>query len=244
MRAARGVPERYMRQLALELKLPDFARFDTFYAGPNAAVRAAIMRAAEDAQPVVHWIWGQQGSGRSHLLQAAVAAAAGGGQRCAWLPVGDPAGRDPAMLEGMGLLELLCLDDVDSVAGDGAWERALFSVCEDIKAQGGRLLLSAAAPPAASPFVLPDLASRLAAGATWRLQPLTDDDLVDALQLRAVWRGLELSDEAGAFLLRRLPREPSSLFAWLDRFDDAALAAAQGRLTVPFIKAVLEQSSA
>lgn len=228
-----------MRQLALELKIADYARFSTFFGGPNAAVLAALERAATETEPALHWIWGPRGSGRSHLLQAAVAAAAG--QRCAWLPLGAPADLDPAILEGMGTLELLCLDDVDCVAGQADWERALFNLCEDIKAQGGRLLLSAGAAPRNAGFALADLTSRLAGGAAWRLQPLTDDDLLGALQLRASWRGLELSDEAGRFLLRRVERQQSSLFALLDRFDRAALAAAQGRLTVPFIKTVLAQ---
>ncbi|MEE4185444.1 MAG: DnaA regulatory inactivator Hda [Gammaproteobacteria bacterium] len=230
-----------MRQLALELKIADYARFSSFYGGPNAAVLAALQRAATDPEPALHWIWGQPGSGRSHLLQAAIAAAAE--TRCAWLPLGESAGLDPAMLEGMGNLQLLCLDDVDAVAGDAGWERALFNLCEDVKANRGRLLLSAGVAPRGAGFALPDLTSRLAAGATWRLHPLTDDDLLGALQLRASWRGLELSDEAGRFLLRRVERQASSLFALLDRFDQAALAAAQGRLTVPFIKAVLAQGA-
>jgi len=56
--------------------------------------------------------------------------------------------------------------------------------------------------------------------------------------LRARWRGLELSDEAAVFMLRRVTRDAGALFKVLDIADEAALAA-QRKLTVPFLKSVL-----
>lgn len=229
-----------MRQLALELKLADFALFETYYAGPNAAAVAAVRNAADAPQQQVHWLWGAAGTGRSHLLQAAVALAAG---RCAWLPLGDAAGLTPAMLEGMGDLDLLCVDDIDAVAGDGEWERQLFRMFEELKANSGRLLVSASTSPAEAGFALRDLASRLASGPVWRLQPLDDESLREALQLRSAWRGLELSDDAANYLLRRMTRSTAALFDWLDVADQAALEA-QRKLTVPFLRTILAENAA
>ena len=61
------------------------------------------------------------------------------------------------------------------------------------------------------PFALPDLRSRLLAAEIFQLRELDDDGLLVALQLRAHQRGLELSDEAAEFLLRRLPRDMHTL---------------------------------
>ncbi|MBT8422062.1 MAG: DnaA regulatory inactivator Hda, partial [Gammaproteobacteria bacterium] len=184
----------------------------------------------------VHWLWGTPGSGRSHLLQAAVAAADG---RCAWLPLADAATLSPDLLEGMGALDLLCVDDVDAVAGDADWERQLFRVFEELKSGQGRLIVSASSAPTEAGFTLRDLQSRLASGPVWRLQPGNDEDLLAALQLRAEWRGLELSDKAGAFLLKRVRRSTAALFDLLDVADKAALEA-QRKLTIPFLRTVLE----
>lgn len=225
-----------MQQLALDLKLADFALFDTFYAGPNAAVLASAKQAATCQGQQVVWIWGGQGSGRSHLLQAAVATAAAS-EACAWLPLNDP-DLQPGMLEGMGNLNLLCVDDVDGVAGNDDWERALFRVFEDLRNNNGRLLVTASAAPGEVSFNLRDLASRLASGPTWRLQAMSDEDLLAALQLRSKWRGLALPDEVGAYLLRRVERTPAALFRLLDQLDGEALTQKR-RLTVPFVKDVL-----
>lgn len=225
-----------MRQLALELRLADFALFATYHAGENAAAVAALKSAVTSPGRAVHWVWGADGSGRSHLLQAAVAESAG---RCAWLPLADYADASPGMLDGMGALDLLCVDDIDAVAGNPDWERQLFRVFEELKAGQGTFIASASSSPAEAGFTLRDLQSRLASGPVWRLRSAGDDDLLAALQLRADWRGLELSDEAGRFLLRRVTRSTASLFRLLDEVDQAALEA-QRKLTIPFLRSVLE----
>lgn len=228
-----------MRQLALQLQLADYARFDSFYGGPNAAVLEAVRDASRSAGQQVHWIWGAAGSGRSHLLQAAVADAGAAGAACAWLPLAS-AELVPEMLDGMGCLDLLCVDDVDKVAGDPAWERALFGVFEELRAHSGRLLVTAAVPMPQADFKLRDLASRLASGPTWRLRPMDEDECLQALQLRSSWRGFDLPTEVGRLLLQRTERSNKALFALLDTLDKAALAA-QRKLTVPFVRALLDQ---
>jgi DnaA family protein len=72
------------------------------------------------------------------------------------------------------------------------------------------------------------------------LQPLEEPEQIAALQLRAQLRGLELPDETAQFMLRRLPRDMAHLYDFLDQLDQASLIA-QRRLTVPFVKEVLEQ---
>jgi DnaA family protein len=138
----------------------------------------------------------------------------------------------------MGGLDLLCVDDVDTVAGDDAWERALFRVFEELRNNNGRLLITASMAMPEAGIGLRDLASRLASGPTWKLQSMSDEDQLAALQLRSRWRGLELPDEVGQFLLRRTDRSTIALFTLLDKLDQAALTA-QRRLTVPFVKSVL-----
>jgi DnaA family protein len=209
-----------MRQLPLDVQLADYAVFESFYLGSNAAaVHALGLAAAGEGSPVV-WLWGPRGSGKSHLLQAH--------------------GLGPSMLDGMGQVDVLCIDDAGIVAGEPDWERQLFGVFENLTQHGGRLVLAASGAVAACRFGLPDLASRLMSGETYRLNGLTDEERVAALQLRASWRGLELPDETGKYLIARVDRSTGALFALLDRLDQAALAA-QKRLTVPFVRSVLEQ---
>ena len=80
-----------------------------------------------------------------------------------------------AGLEGLQVLDLVCVDDLDSVAGNPAWERALFNCFNEVRSAGGCLLVSSRLPLNSLEFGLPDLASRLAWGVRLNLQSPNDD---------------------------------------------------------------------
>ena len=73
------------------------------------------------------------------------------------------------------------------------------------------------------------------------LKPLADRDVIEALACRAQARGLELPEETAQYLLRRFPRDLPTLFALFDTLDMASLVE-QRRLTVPFVKSVLDNN--
>lgn len=228
-------------QLPLGIKLRDDATFDNFHAGPNQACVQAVMSLSDCQQAVdepVIMLWGVTGCGRSHLLQAACHQLAEQGGLAMYFPLAELRAYGPALLEGTDSLDLLCLDQVDAIAGDPEWEEALFHLYNRMRDQGGRLLLAAAAPPRQLRLTLPDLASRLGWGLVFQLQALNDSDKQAALQLRAERRGLQLSDDAVRYLFSRAGRSMGELFALLEQLDQASLQA-QRRLTVPFIKQAL-----
>ncbi len=97
------------------------------------------------------------------------------------------------------------------------------------------LVVAASAGPMALGLKLPDLATRLAAGLVYQLQPLSDEEKIAALRLRAERRGMEMGEDVAHYLLTRYPRDLHSLFALLDKLDTATLAA-QRRLTIPFLR--------
>jgi len=226
-----------LRQLPLRVRLHDRALFESFHAGPNATIVAQLAALADQPRAGLVWLCGPEGSGKTHLLQALCARA---GADARYLPLSQLQPFGPAALAEWQGARWLCLDELEAVIGDGEWERALFGAYRDCEERGASLVLAARAAPQQLPFVLPDLASRCAAGLRLALQALDEGGQLAALRLRARLRGFDLPDETALYLQRRLPRDMSSLFAVLDELDAAALAA-QRRLTVPFIRRVLSQ---
>lgn len=228
-------------QLPLGIKLNDEATFTNFYAGPNAAVVAAV-EALSGSQPVLPdtclYLWGSAQSGRSHLLQAACHRMAESGGLAMYLPLAEVQDLGPDVLEGMEHFDLLCLDQLDALVGDAAWEEALFHLYNRLREQGSRLLMAASAAPRVMGFSLPDLASRLSWGLVFQLQPLSDVDKQHMLILRAELRGLQLSEDVARYLLSRGARGMGELFQVLEQLDQASLQA-QHRLTIPFVKRVM-----
>ncbi len=227
-----------MEQLPLGVRLRAASTFASFQIGPNGPLVAALEARATTPGVAPLWLYSAAGAGRTHLLQATCALAGARGRRAGYLPLGE---RWPSaeMLPGLEQLELVCLDDLDGVAGDAAWERALFALYNDLAERGGNLVLSANGAPAALPVALPDLASRLAACVVWQLRALDEREQGMALLDRARALGIELPEETLAYLQRRLPRDLAALCEALDRLDAAALSQ-QRRLTVPFVRSVLQ----
>ncbi len=228
-----------MEQLPLEVRLADHAVFSNFLPAGNELVIHELKSASTSAHQAMLWVWGPAESGRSHLLQACIAEADERGRRTAYLPLGRDLGLTVAALDGLGEFAVVGLDNVDAIAGDAGFERALLGLFEQLRQSGGRLVVTAAAPPGEVGFGLPDLASRLKSGGVYRLQPLDDASRLQALQIRARFRGFDLPEDTGRYLLNRTPRGPASLFGVLDTLDRAALVA-QKRLTIPFVRSVLD----
>jgi DnaA family protein len=228
-----------MQQLPLEIRLADHAVFNNFLPAGNEQVIHELKAAAERADLPMLWVWGLPESGRSHLLQACIAAADDRGRRAAYLPLDRALALPAAALDGLGELDLVGLDDIDAIAGEAALEHAVFGLFEQLRQSGGRLVVTAAAPPGEIGYGLPDLASRLKSGGVYRLRSLDDAGRLEALQIRARFRGFDLPEDTGRYLLKRTPRGTGSLFRMLDTLDRAALVA-QKRLTIPFVRRVLD----
>ncbi len=220
-------------QLPLALSLRDHATLETFEPGENALALTALARFLERGEDRL-WLWGSAGSGKSHLLQAACHRV----PASQWLPSALVLEAPEALFAGLERVALVALDDVERLAGNRRAEEALFDLCNRLQAAGKRLLLAASGAPLSFAWSLPDLASRLSAAGVFRLQGLDDEGRARALQRRAAVRGLSLSDATARYILQRIPRDPASLFAFLDRLDAAALQS-QRRITIPFVREAL-----
>lgn len=225
-------------QIPLELRLDARLDFAQFYPGGNDEVIAALIRSADGGGEPFLFLWGSGGCGKTHLLHAAGGRAHGSGRKVACLPLGDAARLAPGVLDGIEAYDLVCLDDVDAIAGDAAWEEAVLHGFNRLRQMERRLIVASAISPSRLPMALADLKSRLCWGLALHLQPLDDAGKLAALTRRARNLGLELPSAVGRFLLARCPRDLPSLMALLDRLDQGSLAA-QRPLTIPFVKTLL-----
>lgn len=223
-------------QIPLQIKLDDAATFENYLPGENTGI-VSILRSA--SEPCIY-LWSPEATGKTHLLQALCHQLPAG--ETIYLPLGELVTQPAAVLDGLEQFVQVCLDDVQSIAGDDDWETGLFHLFNRLREQGGRLCLTGTLPPAQLGLRLPDLQSRFSWGPVFQLLPLHDDGKIRAMQLRASRRGFDLPEDVASYLLRRYPRDLHNLFTLLDRLDDATLQA-QRRLTIPFVKQWLAQNS-
>ena len=226
-----------VEQLTLNVQLNDFAQFSNFFANEKNSIAVNFLQKfLQSTNTNYAYLWGKVGTGRSHLLQACCHQAEQLNLVTAYLPLSEPLAVE--MLENLEFSDLVCLDDVDAVLGNKVWEHALFHFFNRIKDSGKHLLISGSCAPRELRINLADLQSRLTSGTIFQLSELRDTEKLQALQLHANNRGMQLPDEVGDFLLRRCTRDMLALFAILDNLDKASLAE-QRKLTIPFVKQVL-----
>ena len=227
-------------QLTLGVRLRDDATFANFLGQRNRAVAKRLKDLSTDPQLTSLFLCGESGTGKSHLLQALCQQADTAGQErsALCLSLNEMTASDPGALEGLAGYELICLDDIESVLQEPAWEEALFHLFNRVQDQGHQLIVAARQPPALLAVDLQDLASRLRQGIVLQLGLPDDQDRQAMLQARAQSRGLVLSEEVSRYILRRAPRHTGDLLAILEQLDQRSLRE-QRRLTIPFVRSVM-----
>jgi DnaA-homolog protein len=227
-------------QVPLPLAFKGNQDFASYFAGPNLLVLETLKALAkQETDQGLVFIWGGAGLGKSHLLQATCTAAGEAGRSCIYLPLHEFAASSPSVLDTLEPHRLICIDDIDAVAGNPDWETTLFHFYNRHREQSNDLVVSASLPPQRLGIRLRDLSSRLQWGLTLELKSLSDMDKLGALTLKAKQLGLKLPPEVGQYLLSRYPRDLPTLWKILETLDYASLSE-QRRLTIPFLKSHLD----
>ncbi|MCG8324654.1 MAG: DnaA regulatory inactivator Hda [Thiotrichales bacterium] len=231
-----GAP--YGQQIPLPFTQFEPLDFDLWLTGDNREVQAILEQTAAGEQTRSIYLWGEQGCGKSHLIQATCKRAAETGIAVAYLPLQLFIDKPVSILEGLGQLQLVCIDDLDNISGRDSWEQALFHLYNELNDRNAVMVMASRSSPRTAAIELADLKSRLSWGLVYQMHALADDDKRVLLKRKANTRGFNLSAEVIDYLMSHTRRDLKSLLQVLDRIDEASLSE-QRKITVPFIKTLL-----
>ena len=226
-----------MKQIALDIGLAPEPTLAGFLAGRNAqAVQHVRLWAEAGARsPVPTYLWGPEGTGKTHLLRAARQALRAAGASVGWL---DP--DTPPRTAFDETWDAVLMDDVHRFGAEHQ-HTAFNWFVNAVSPLSGRpraVLAAGELPPADLP-VRDDLRTRLGWGHVFELHPLPEGERRAVLRQAADARGVFLSDEVMDYVLGRFSRDLGSLMELLDHLDRYALQT-QRAITIPLIKSMLE----
>lgn len=224
-------------QLSLGVGLQEDRHFGNFLPGRNSQVAQLLQEHLSGKDFRYVYLWGAEDTGKTHLLHACRQIAEQRHQSPVFLDLAADDQAAEALAEVNA--DLVCIDNLQQVAGKPDWEEALFHLFNRLREHQAMLVIAADCAPSGLGMVLPDLVSRLAWGLTYHLLPLQDDEKLAAFKMRAQQRGMDMPDEVARYILHRCPRRLSELFATLDVLDEASLNA-QRKLTIPFVRSALK----
>ena len=231
-----------MKQLALDIGLATGPTLERFFAGPNEAALQHLRLAvgsgdpgAAPRSPVPTYLWGEPGSGKSHLLRAVRQALREQGTAVGWL---DPSVSEPPEFdEHWGAV---VMDDTHlySTAQQATAFNWFVNALNPATGPQRWVLAAGNVPPADLPL-RDDLRSRLGWGHVFQLQLLGEPERRAVLRQEADARGVFLGDDVMDYMLKRFSRDLGSLMQLLDQLDAFALRT-QRAITIPLLKTMLE----
>ena len=227
-----------MKQLALDIGLAPVPTLEGFFPGPNAAPLQHLKQALIDTSaraPVPTSLWGEAGSGKTHLLQAVREALREQGASVGWRDAKSKYA-PPFDENWAGVL----LDDVHLYTQ--AQQNVAFNWFINAMSPANgvpRWVISTGGVPPAELPLREDLCSRLGWGHVFHLQMPGEAELRTVLRQQASARGLVLGDDVTDYMLKRFARDLGSLMALLERLDRHALRT-QRALTIPLLKDMLD----
>lgn len=226
-----------MQQLVLDMGLTPRPSLDNFMPDGNADALEHLRLWASNPMrsPVPTFLWGESGSGKTHLLQAVRDIVLGQGAGVGWLDASTLAPPEFDEHWGIVILDECHLYTAAQQAAAFNW----FVNAQTPVSGPARWVLAAADSPPADLALREDLRTRLGWGHVFQLHALGESERRAVLRRAAEERGVFLGDEVMDYMLNRFSRDLSSLMLLLERLDGYALRT-QRAITIPLIKAMLE----
>lgn len=212
--------------------------FNSYCSKQNNALVSQLIRTVHNPQtnPVM-FIWGQSGSGKTHLLNACCDLAKSNNQPFTYVSA-DNLDAQRLSASDVAAETVFCIDNLERIGGNRETAVVLMSWYEQTVSGKGCMIAAAAKPLEQIELGTADLKSRLSVGGSYYVEPLDESDTRLALKQRAHQRGFDLGDSVLDYIMNHFERDTTSLFAMLDRIDSASLTH-QRKVTIPFIRELL-----
>jgi DnaA family protein len=233
--------EPVIKQIALPLSLDRQFSFDNFVAERTDLILSSLQALVLGKGEIQLGLWGAAATGKTHLLNASADFARKNG---VLLQIYDGVQLCQCAadeFEGFSHCDVLAIDNLDAIAGNGAWEACFYQVINRCRDGEFRLLFSLTEKPAALTTQLDDFRSRLQWGLLLQLPQVGDPEIRQILRRRARMLGIDLSDEVISYLMNHHARDLGEQIGILRRLDGISLSQ-QRRVTIPLVKQVLAES--
>ncbi|MET1253659.1 DnaA regulatory inactivator Hda [Aliikangiella maris] len=230
-----------MYQLPLNVQLDDSADFTNFLSAHNAQLINRLQSMHSHSHDFI-FVWGQTETGKTHLASAVCHEASNKNLNVAYLPVDNPAIM-PEILQGMATMDIICIDNVETILGNPEWEIKLFDLYNNLNNEKKSLIIFSRLPLNEAPTKLADLQSRLMAMEIYRLIPLDDEQKIELMIKRAANRGLELSAEVSRYIITHYSRSVDQLIHMLEKLDRSSMSL-QRKITIPLVKEIFKDNAA
>ena len=225
-----------MKQLLLDIKPPSSPTLINFLPGRNTELvqmLTHILSGREKERFV--YLWGGLGCGKSHLLQAVVAACTQHHSKAVYFSA-----KTCSEFAVDSDIDCVAVDDIDYL--DTSAQAGLFNLYNQLRDESNAFLLVSGPAAPAHLNMRQDLVTRLGWGLVYQVHELTEEEKMQAMKRHAADCGFDLPQEICLYLLRHGRRDLPSLMMTLDALDRYSLVN-QRQITIPLLRELLQVAS-
>ena len=208
-----------MRQLQLDIEPQLDAKISDF-AGPSWAPVIDNIRQLHAGLIKQFYIYGDAGTGKSHLLSAICDSYIEIGKKAIKVSLLELLDAPVEAIHALDMYDLVVFDDIEVVAGVIPWQKAIFHLINLNYEGQGQLVFSSRYAPAELRLQFPDLQSRLTQGVSLRIpdgKKFSDRQaLLNAVMVR---RGWQFDAQIVDYLLSNGPQKTATLLTTLEKLE-------------------------
>ena len=228
------------KQLIFPFQINQKASFDSFFCSPdnqNLMTRLAdIVSSSDTSELIIH---GEEGSGKSFLMQAICNELSSAEKQFAFIPMKKAFNMGVEIFQNLGSLDAVCIDDLQLILANQDWETALFNLINECQQSNCTLMLSlGGTQPLNESIILPDLLSRIKRMEFIALHAVQDEFFNQAIDFVAQQLDIKIEEAELEFLLKHQTRIFSLLVENIITLDNQA-ASLKRKITIPLIKETL-----
>ena len=228
------------KQLIFPFQINQKASFDSFFCSPdnqNLMTRLADIVSSPDTSELI--IHGEDGSGKSFLMQAICNELSSAEKKFAFIPMKKAFNMGVEIFQNLGSLDAVCIDDLQLILANQDWETALFNLINECQQSNCTLMLSlGGTQPLDESVILPDLLSRIKRMEFIALHAVQDEFFNQAIDFVAQQLDIKIEEAELEFLLKHQTRIFSLLVENIITLDNQA-ASLKRKITIPLIKETL-----
>ena len=211
-----------IKQLVLPFFQSTQLNFENFYIGENnLELVESLQEWLGSDFPKVFYLWGDSGTGKTHLLNASLNSCLG---PAIYLPLKEFEEIEPRVFDNLEKIDTVAVDDIDAIAGDNKLEAKLFDLLNKVILSEGKLIVTGRQHPNKQCFKLNDLVSRLCSGLLYKVSLLADEERKKALTLLSVKRGMSIEPKYIDYIMRHYQRDMKNLMLIIDKLDKVSLS--------------------
>ena len=212
------------KQLIFPFQINQKASFDSFFCSPdnqNLMTRLAdIVSSSDTSELIIH---GEEGSGKSFLMQAICNELSSAEKQFAFIPMKKAFNMGVEIFQNLGSLDAVCIDDLQLILANQDWETALFNLINECEQSNCSLMLSlGGTQPLEESIILPDLLSRIKRMEFIALHAVQDEFFNQAIDFVAQQLDIKIEKAELEFLLKHQTRIFSLLVENIITLDNQA----------------------